>query len=76
MVVFAYFTGHLAMIEWKECEHEFNDIVSLQIPQARESLQNCSLLKYFKLQNMRKEVLLLEYLIGLWDDAKQKFCRD
>jgi len=28
---------------------------------------------YFKLQNMRKEVLLLEYLIGLWDDAKQKF---
>jgi hypothetical protein len=38
MFVFADFTGHLAMIEWKECEHEFDDIVSLQIPQAREAL--------------------------------------
>jgi hypothetical protein len=29
---------HIAMIEWKECEHEFDDIASLQIPQAREAL--------------------------------------
>jgi hypothetical protein len=34
---------------------------------------NYGLLKYFKLQNMRKEVLLLEYLIGLWDDVEQAF---
>jgi hypothetical protein len=50
------------MIEWKECEHEFDDIASLQDPQARVALRNCGLLKYFKLQNMRKEVLLLEIL--------------
>jgi hypothetical protein len=42
------------MIEWKECEHEFDDITALQDPQARVTLRNCGLLKYFKLQNMRK----------------------
>jgi hypothetical protein len=73
LFVFAYSTGHLAMIEWKECEHEFDDIVSLQSPQARADFRNCGLLKYFKLQNMRKEVLLLEYLISLWDDVEQAF---
>jgi hypothetical protein len=61
------------MIEWKEHEHEFDDIASLQDPQAREALRNCGLLKYFKLQNMRKEVLLLEYLIGLWDNDEKAF---
>jgi hypothetical protein len=61
------------MIEWKECKHEFDDIASLQDPQVRETLHNCGLLKYFKLQNMRKEVLLLEYLIGLWDDGEKEF---
>jgi hypothetical protein len=41
---------------------------------VRAALRNCGLLKYFKLQKMKKEVLLLEYLIGLWDDAEQEFC--
>jgi hypothetical protein len=61
------------MIEWKECEHEFDDIATLQSPQARAALRNCGLLKYFKLQNMRKEVILLEYLIELWDDVEHEF---
>jgi len=61
------------MIEWKECEHEFNDNATFENPQARVSLRNCGLLKYFKLQKMKKEVLLLEYLIGLWDDVEQAF---
>jgi hypothetical protein len=42
------------MIEWKEREHEFDDMAALQDPQVREALRNCGLLKYFKLQNMRK----------------------
>jgi hypothetical protein len=61
------------MIDWKENDHEFNDIISLQDPQERVDLRNCILLKYFKLQNMRKKVLLLEYLIGLWDDGEKAF---
>ena len=61
------------MIEWKEHEHELYDIATLQIHQARAALRNYRLLKYFKLQNMRKEVLLLEYLNDLWDDVEQAF---
>jgi hypothetical protein len=61
------------MIEWKKRDHEFDDIAALQDPQARVALCNCGLLKYFKLQNMRKEVLLLEYLISLWDDGEEAF---
>ena len=36
-------------------------------------MRNYGLLKYFKLQKMKKEVLLLEYLIGLWDDVEHAF---
>jgi len=53
------------MIEWKESEHELDDIATLQNHQTQVTLRNCGLLKYFKLQNMRKEVLLLNYLIDL-----------
>jgi hypothetical protein len=61
------------MIEWKEREHEFDDMAALQDPQVREALRNYRLLKYFKLQNMQKEVLLLEHLIGLWDNDEKNF---
>jgi len=61
------------MIEWKERAHEFDDIATLQDPQAREALRNCVSLKYFKLQNMWKEFLLLEYLTRLWDNDKKAF---
>jgi hypothetical protein len=59
------------MIEFKEHEHEPNDIAALQNPQARAALRN--LLNYFNLQKMKKEVLLLEYMIGLWNIVEQEF---
>ena len=34
---------------------------------------NFDLLKYFKMQKMKKEVLLLEHMIGLWNVAEQGF---
>jgi hypothetical protein len=71
--MFLQFTWIKTMIEWKECEHELDDIATLKNPQTRASLRNCGLLKYFKLQKMKKEVLLLEYLIGLWDDVEHAF---
>jgi hypothetical protein len=61
------------MLEWKEREHENDDLAALHDPQARAALQNCGLLKFFKIQNMRKETLLLEHLIGLWDVDEQAF---
>jgi hypothetical protein len=40
---------------------------------VREDIQNCGLVKYLKLQNMRKEVVLLEYMIGLWYNNEKAF---
>jgi hypothetical protein len=61
------------MIEWKEREHELNDVVILKSPQAWAALRNCSLLNFFKMQKMKKDILLLEHMIGLWNVTKQGF---
>jgi hypothetical protein len=61
------------MIEWKEREHELDDVAALQSPRSRAALRNCGLLKFFKMQKMKKEILLLEYMIGLWNVAEQGF---
>jgi hypothetical protein len=61
------------MLEWKERENELDDVASLKSPSARAMLSNCGLLKYVKVQKMKKEVLLLEHMIGLWNIAKKVF---
>jgi hypothetical protein len=61
------------MLEWKEREHENDDMVALHDPQARASAPKLWFVEIFKIQNMRKEVLLLEHLIGLWDADEQVF---
>jgi hypothetical protein len=60
------------MIEWREHQHELNDVAALQSPRSRAALRNSGLLKFFKMK-MKKEVLLLEYMIGLWNTAEQGF---
>jgi hypothetical protein len=60
------------MIEWKEREHEIDDLDALRSPCTWAALRACVLLKFFKLQKM-KEILLLEHMIGLWDVADQGF---
>jgi hypothetical protein len=61
------------MIEWKEREHELNDLDALRSPRTWAALRDCGLLKFFKLQKMKKEILLLEHIISLWDVAEQGF---
>jgi hypothetical protein len=61
------------MIEWKEREHEMDDLAALRSPHTWATLRDCGLLKFFKLQKMKKEILLLEHMIGLWDVAEQGF---
>jgi hypothetical protein len=41
------------MLEWRECEHELNDNVSMDDPPTLDALQNCGLLKFFLCQNMQ-----------------------
>ena len=61
------------MIEWKEREHEMDDLATLRSPRTWAALRACGLLKFFKLQKMKREILLLEHMIGLWDVAEQGF---
>jgi hypothetical protein len=61
------------MIEWKEREHEMDDLATLRSPRTWAALRACGLLKFFKLQKMKKEILLLEHMIDLWDVAEQGF---
>ena len=46
------------MIEWKEREHEMDDLAALRSPRTRAALQSCGFLKF---------------MIGLWDVAEQGF---
>jgi hypothetical protein len=61
------------MIEWKECEHEVKDMASFHDPNTMVTLRNCSLLKFLKTQRMRKQTILLEHLIGMWNTNDQVF---
>jgi hypothetical protein len=61
------------MIEWKEREHEMDDIAAIRSPRTRAALRSYGLPKFFKLQKMKSEVLLLEHIIGLWDINEQGF---
>jgi hypothetical protein len=61
------------MIEWKEREHEMDDLAALRSPRTRAILRACGLLKFFKLQKMKREMLLFEHMIVLWDVAEQGF---
>jgi hypothetical protein len=61
------------MIKWKERENKINDVVALKSPRSRPALRNYDLLKLFKMQKMKKEILLLEYMIGFWNVAEQGF---
>ena len=42
------------MLEWKEREHDLDDVADLKIPQVRSTLRNCRLLKYVKMKKMNK----------------------
>ena len=55
----------MKMIEWKEHEHEVEDMDSLHVSNTTEGLRRCVLLKFFKMQGMSKQVLLLQRLISM-----------
>jgi hypothetical protein len=65
------------MIEWKEREHKLNDVAAFQSPRSRDELRNCILLNFFKMKKMKKEIIILEYMIGLWNKGSSgvtNFC--
>jgi hypothetical protein len=61
------------MLEWREHEHEYDESMTLNDPGTIDALQQCGLLKVFKVQGMRAQRRLLEYLVHMWDAEQQVF---
>jgi hypothetical protein len=61
------------MLEWREHEHEDDESMALNDPRTLDVLQQCGLLKFFKVQGMRAQQILLEYLVHMWDTKQQVF---
>jgi hypothetical protein len=55
------------MLEWREWEDEDVDFEALNDLGTVNSLRQCRLLKKFKIQGMRAQLRLLEYLVHMWD---------
>jgi hypothetical protein len=61
------------MLEWSECEHEEEDFFVRNDLGTVMALRECGLLKLFKIQGMRAQLRLLEYLVHMWDVNEQVF---
>jgi hypothetical protein len=61
------------MLEWREREHEDDDFMALNDPGTVNALRQCGLLKKIKIQGMRAQLRLLEYLVHMWDVDQQVF---
>ena len=55
------------MIIWKDREHDMVYFQAVSDPATIEALQNCGLLKYFRVPGMNAYIHLLEYIIDMWD---------
>jgi hypothetical protein len=62
------------MLEWRVREHEDEYYFVRNDPRMVNSLQQCELLEFFKIQGMRPQLRLLEYLVHMWDVDQQVFC--
>jgi len=54
------------MIEWKEREHEVEELATLHDRPSLLALRNCGLLKFFKTHSMHQHARLLKYLVERW----------
>jgi hypothetical protein len=61
------------MLEWQEREHEEEDYFFVNDLVLVMALQQCGLLKKFKIQGMRAQMRLLEYQVHMWDVNEQVF---
>jgi hypothetical protein len=63
----------ITMLEWREREHEDDDAIVGNDPGTVASLRECGILKFFRIQGMRAQLRLLEYLVHMWDLDQQVF---
>ena len=61
------------MLEWREREHEEDDAIVGNDLGTVVALWDCGLLKFFWIPGMRAQLILLEYLVHMWDVDQQLF---
>jgi hypothetical protein len=61
------------VLEWREREHEEDNAMDESHPPTIAALRYCGILKYFRIPGMRAQVILLEYLVRMWDLDQQVF---
>ena len=61
------------MLEWREREHEEEDAIAGNDSGTVAALQDCGLLKFFRILGMRAQLRLLKYLVHMWDMDQQLF---
>jgi hypothetical protein len=61
------------VLEWHEREHEEDNVNVDNNPPTIAALRDCGLLKYFCIPGMRAQVILLEFLVRMWDSDQQVF---
>jgi hypothetical protein len=61
------------MLEWREREHEEEVQFCRNDPSIIMALSECGLLKFLKVQGMRAQLRLLEYLVHMWEVNEQEF---
>jgi hypothetical protein len=61
------------ILEWREREHEDDDFMALNDLGTINVIRRCGLLNFFKIQGMRAQLRLLEYLVHMWDMNQQVF---
>jgi hypothetical protein len=63
----------ILMFEWREREHKEEYYFTGNDPGTVMALRDYGLLKFFKVQCMRAQLRLLEYLVRMWDINEQAF---
>ena len=61
------------MVIWKEKEQELDDSQAINEPNTMLVLQECELLKLFKVPSMRAQIMLLEYILKMWNPKQKTF---
>jgi hypothetical protein len=61
------------MLKWHERGHEEDDYFTENDSGTIMALRQCGLLKCFRIQSMRAQLRLLEYLVHMWDVNKKEF---
>lgn len=60
-------------MEWREREHESNDLEALADPAIMQALRTCGLLKYWLIPGVKAQPDLMTWLIRNWNVQEQCF---